>query len=416
MNGLLAHLDLTRGLLALLLSVALFGVVQSERNPPETGSVDTPLDIVNTPPGLLIVGNPSATAVQVRVSAPRENWISMRSGAVRASVDLSRGLLGPQDYPVSVDVPDPRIRVVEAIPSRVSVHLDERLERAVPVRLQLSGTVPVGYIAGDAEIEPATVDVTGPASAVQQIESAAVELRLDGVTAPVDGRYTAAPVDVNGESISAEGRGLRLAPPAVRVRIPVSQQFASKSVGVQPVMSGSVRSGYVIEGVATEPSVVTIVGAPRVVGPATFAETERIDVTDVSSTFTRQVALLAPDGVSMLQQDVARVTVRVAPLVLMQSFATVPVPAGLPGNLQVVSSLPSVQVVFQGPAPTLQGVAAGDFRATINPEGLTAGTHRATVDVEAPSGISIQSVNPRVIAVTLGESAPVASVRRQEAA
>jgi len=416
MNGLLAHLDLTRGLLALLLSVALFGVVQSERNPPETGSVDTPLDIVNTPPGLLIVGNPSATAVQVRVSAPRENWISMRSGAVRASVDLSRGLLGPQDYPVSVDVPDPRIRVVEAIPSRVSVHLDERLERAVPVRLQLSGTVPVGYIAGDAEIEPATVDVTGPASAVQQIESAAVELRLDGVTAPVDGRYTAAPVDVNGESISAEGRGLRLAPPAVRVRIPVSQQFASKSVGVQPVMSGSVRSGYVIEGVATEPSVVTIVGAPRVVGPATFAETERIDVTDVSSTFTRQVALLAPDGVSMLQQDVARVTVRVAPLVLMQSFATVPVPAGLPGNLQVVSSLPSVQVVFQGPAPTLQGVAAGDFRATINLEGLTAGTHRATVDVEAPSGISIQSVNPRVIAVTLGESAPVASVRRQEAA
>jgi len=416
MNGLLAHLDLTRGLLALLLSVALFGVVQSERNPPETGSVDTPLDIVNTPPGLLIVGNPSATAVQVRVSAPRENWIGMRSGAVRASVDLSRGLLGPQDYPVSVDVPDPRIRVVEAIPSRVSVHLDERLERAVPVRLQLSGTVPVGYIAGDAEIEPATVDVTGPASAVQQIESAAVELRLDGVTAPVDGRYTAAPVDVNGESISAEGRGLRLAPPAVRVRIPVSQQLASKSVGVQPVMSGSVRSGYVIEGVATEPSVVTIVGAPRVVGPATFAETERIDVTDVSSTFTRQVALLAPDGVSMLQQDVARVTVRVAPLVLMQSFATVPVPAGLPGNLQVVSSLPSVQVVFQGPAPTLQGVAAGDFRATVNLEGLTAGTHRATVDVEAPSGISIQSVNPRVIAVTLGESAPVASVRRQEAA
>lgn len=416
MNGLLAHLDWTRGIVALLFSVALFGIVQNERTPPETGSVDTPLDIVNTPPGLLIVGNPSATAVQVRVSAPRENMIGMRPGAVRASVDLSRGLLGPQEYPVSVDVPDMRIRVVETTPSRVSIRLDERLERAVPVRLQLSGTVPFGYVAGDAAIEPTTVDVTGPASAVQQIESAAVELRLDGVTAPVDGRYTAAPVDVNGESISTEGRGLRLTPPAVRVRIPVSQQLASKTVGVQPVMSGSVRSGYVIEGVATEPSVVTILGGPRVVGPVTFAETERIDVTDLSSTLTRQVGLLAPDGVSVLQYDVARVTVRVAPLVLTQSFATVPVPAGLPGNLQVVSSLPSVQVVFQGPAPALQGVSAGDFRATVNLEGLTAGTHRATVDVEAPSGISVQSVNPRVIAVTLGESSPVAGGRRQEAA
>src|SRR5438093_10484836 len=115
MINLIPHLDLGRGLLALLISVALFGVVQAERNPPETGSFDVPLDIFNTPPGLLTVGDPSATTVQVRVSAPRENWVTMRSATVRAFVDLSRGSTGVVDYPVLVGVRDPQVRVDETL-------------------------------------------------------------------------------------------------------------------------------------------------------------------------------------------------------------------------------------------------------------------------------------------------------------
>jgi hypothetical protein len=101
---------------------------------------------------------------------------------------------------------------------------------------------------------------------------------------------------------------------------------------------------------------------------------------------------------------VARVTVRVVPLVLTQAFTAVPIPDGLSPGLQIVSPLPSVQVVFQGPATALRSLGAGDFRATVSLEGLGAGAHRATVDVDAPSGVTVQAVNPRVIGVTLGEA------------
>ena len=404
MNGLLAHLDVGRGFLALLISVALFGVVQNERNPPETGSFDVPLDIVNTPPGLLIVGDPSATTVQVRVSAPRENWVTMRTAAVRAFVDLSRGSTGLDDYPVSVDVPDPRVRIIELLPPRVAVRLDESMERSVPVRLNRSGAVPFGYSAGEAEIDPTNVAVSGPASIVGLVESASVDLRLEAVTFDIDGRYTATPADAAGQPINAEGRGLRLTPPAIRVRIPISQQISYKTVGIQPSVTGTVQNGYVIEGFTTEPAAVTIVGNPRTVGQVNFAETERIDVTDASASVTRQVTVAVPEGVSVLQQDVVRVTVRIVPLVLTQSFTAVPIPDGLAQDLQIVSPLPSVQVVFQGPSPALRALGPGDFRATVKLEGLGAGAHRATVDVDAPSGVSVQSVNPRVIGVTLGEA------------
>ncbi len=404
MIALLPHLDLGRGFLALLLSVALYGVVQNERNPPETGSFDVPVDVVNTPPGLLIVGDPSATTVQVRVSAPRENWITMRSATLRAFVDLSRGSLGLADYSVSVEVPDPRVRVIEVLPPRVAVQMDESLERAVPVRLSRSGAAPFGYSAGEAEIEPKTVSVSGPATVVSQAEYVNVDLKLEGVTFDVEGRYTATPMDAQGQPLSTEGRALRLTPPAVRVRIPISQQLSYKTVGIQPAVAGTVQNGYVIEGITIDPSAVTIVGNLRSVGPLSFADTERLDVTDASATITRQVAIAVPDGVSVLQQDVVRVTIRIVPLVLTQAFTAVPIPDGVGRGLQVLSPLPSVQVIFQGPASALRSLGAADFRATVNLEGLGPGAHRATVEVDPPSGVSVQAVNPRVIGVTLGEA------------
>ena len=329
MIGLIPHLDLGRGFLAVLISVALFGVVQNERNPPETGSFDIPVDVVNTPPGLLIVGDPSNTIVQVRVSAPRENWVTMRSAAVRAVLDLSRGSAGTAEYPVLVDAPDPRVRIIEVLPSRVTVRLDESLERTVPVRVSRTGAVPFGYSAGDPEIDPATVAVSGPASTVSSIESANVDIRLDGVTFDVDGRYTVTPVDALGQPVSTEGRGLRITPPAVRVRIPITQQLSYKTVPIQPVVTGTVQNGYAIEGITTDPATATIVGNPRTIAPMNYADTDRIDVTDASATLTRQVELSVPEGVSILEQDLSRVTVRIVPLMLTQALTAIPLPEGL---------------------------------------------------------------------------------------
>jgi hypothetical protein len=70
-----------------------------------------------------------------------------------------------------------------------------------------------------------------------------------------------------------------------------------------------------------------------------------------------------PEGASVLQQDVVRVTVRIVPLVLTQAFTAVPVPEKLPSGLQVLSPLPSVQVVFQGPAGALRSLGPGRLQS-----------------------------------------------------
>jgi YbbR domain-containing protein len=403
MSGILGHVDIGRAVLALFIAIALFSAVRLEQNPPETGSFDLPVDIVNIPPGLLLVGGPNTPSVQARVSAPREEWVSLRASGLRAFVDLSKGTATLDEYPVAVDTPDTRVRIVEVIPPRIPVRLEENIERAVPVRVTRTGNVPFGYEAGEPEVEPTTVSVAGPASLVRRVEAVTVEMKLDGLTLDVDGRYTATAVDAQGQPVIVENRNVRLTPAAVRVRIPIMQQLSYKTVGVQPNIAGSVQSGYIIEGVAVEPSAVTIVGAPSLVTTINAAETERIDVSDINATFARQVSILVPAGMSVVQQDLVRVTVSISPLVLTQSFTTVPLVENVTPGVQIVSSIPSVQVVLQGPASALRGIRPGDLRASISLAGLSAGAQRADVTVDAPAGAIVQSVNPRVISVTLAD-------------
>jgi YbbR domain-containing protein len=399
----LPHFDVGRGLIALVLSLALFSVVETNQNPPETRSFDLRVDIPATPAGLVVMSDSSSRVVSVRISGPRENMNNLASSTLRAYVDLTKATAGIDQYPVLVDPTDQKLRVVDVTPSRISVRLDQNIDRQVPVRFVRLGSVPFGYEAGEAEVDPTTVTVSGSSTAVRNVDAASVEFKLDGVTSTVDARYPAVPVDAQGQPVTSEGPSLRVNPTTVRVRVPVEQQLSYKTVGVQPAITGSVQSGYIIEGVTTEPAAITVVGSPQALASTNFAQTEQIDATDANATFARQVSVIVPEGVSVVQEGTVRVTVRVAPLSLTQSVSAVPTATNLTPGLQVVSALPSVQIILQGPPSALRGVQPSDLRVSVNLAGMGPGPHQATVDVAAPPGLTVQTVNPSVITVTLGD-------------
>jgi len=403
MMNLLTQLDIGRALVAVAIALAIFGVVQNDQNPAEAGSFNVPVDVGTIPSGLVPLGDEASPSVLVRVNAPRENWVSMRSSTFRAEVDLTGATAGAHEYPVNVTASDPRIRIVDVSPPRITVRLDENLDQPVPVRIVRTGNVPFGYQAGDPQVDPSTVTVSGPSSIVRRVESAVVELRLDGVTVEINGRYTPTPVDAQGQAVTANGRPLRLTPATVQVRVPITQQLSYKTVGVQATIVGTVQSGYVIEGVATDPSAVTVVGPPANLANVNVVNTEPVDATGATSTISRQVGLALPDGVAAAGSESVRVTVQVAPLVLTQAFTTVPVVEDLDTGLQVTSQLPAVQVTVQGPASSLQSLRSSDLRATVSLAGLGPGSQRVTVEVTAPAGLTVQSVNPRVITVTIAD-------------
>ena len=153
LSALMSHVDVGRAIIALTISITLFIYVRAEANPPEVASFEVPVDLVDIPPGLLVApGQPPS--VRVRVSAPRETLTGIRTSSLRAYIDLRRGRNGIDEYPVGVELPDPRVHLSDVVPSEIPVRLEELIDRRVPVRVNRIGTVPFGYEAGIAEVEP----------------------------------------------------------------------------------------------------------------------------------------------------------------------------------------------------------------------------------------------------------------------
>src|SRR6266511_4803153 len=393
------RIDLGRLVLAVALAFALWIVVQNEQNPDRTDipSFAIPAEIVNTPPGLVVVSEPPQ--IQVRVRMPSDSWGLLRPGSFRATADASGAAPGLNELPVKVEALEQQVRSVDPIPPRVNVAIEEIGERVVPVRLNINSSVPFGYAYSTPRITPENITIAGPSSGIRRVEAAVVELRLDGVTVSLNATYAPRPVDARG----ADVRDVRLTPATVNVEVPVAQQVGYKEVGVRPVIRGRVTAGYYLEPVELEPSTVTVVGSPTTLGGVNFVDTEPIDVGGISSSVVRRVQVLPPQGLALLQPQPISVTLRVTPLTVTQTVRVVPTAQNLGTSLQLAGDLPQVDITLSGPAPTLQALSPRDFRVALELGGLRAGRHEVEPRVTVPAGFTLERVDPPRVTVVLRE-------------
>ncbi len=393
------RIDFGRAVLAIGLSAAIWIVIQNETNPDRTDvpNFTVPVDIVNTPSGLVVVSDPPQ--IQVRVRVPSESWNRLRPGSFRATADARIAVPGVNELPVSVEALEHQVRAADPIPPRVNVVMEEVSERILPVRANIVGNVPFGYAYSTPQINPEQVSVSGPSSAVRRVEAAVIDIRLDGITVSLNGTYAPRAVDARGQDV----RAVRLTPSTVNVEVPVNQQVGYKEVGVRPTIRGRVAAGYVLLPVEVDPPTVTVVGSPGTLAQANFVDTEPIDVSGVSSSVLRRVQVSPPQGLTLLQPQPVNVTIRVSPLTVSQTVRVTASVQNLGPGLQIASEIPQVDVTLVGPAPTLQSLTPRDFRVVIDLGGLRAGRHEVEPRVTVPPGFTLERTEPARAAIMLRE-------------
>ena len=183
-------------------------------------------------------------------------------------------------------------------------------------------------------------------------------------------------------------------------------------------MTGKLAPGYYLEPVEANPPSATIFGDPSVLAGVTTVETEPIDVTGLASTSVRPVFLRAASGVTFLQPRPVNVTLRVTPIQTTQVLQVTPTLTGLASGLALTDPLPLVEVTISGPAPSLQGLSARDFRITLDLSGRGPGTYQVTLQPQIPATFRLESINPRDVSVTLRAlptPTPFAAARLREA-
>ncbi|HEY7467416.1 MAG TPA: CdaR family protein [Dehalococcoidia bacterium] len=389
---------LALALVSLLAALALWVAVTGAENPQETFEFSGGLTVraVNVPQGLA-VASITEDVVFVRVRATEDVFDELTTADFAAEVNMAGERQPTSTLAVSVRVVgNSDVEVVSVTPSAVEVTLEEEASKQVTVQVNRQGTPAQGVMVSSVEASPATVRVTGAASLVARVQSAAVDVNLTGIRVTQEQQYSLAARDASG----ADLRPLRIEPSAAEVRIAVTQVEVSWGVTVSLQTRGSVADGYNLTGVTVDPQLITIQGPLAQVQAITFVPTEEVDLTNLRANQTRNVPLQLPASIKS-QRDSVTVTLRVEPQIGDFAIPVAPTIENLPSGLRATLQTTTITVKVHGPVPTLRSLPAGSIRATVNAEGLSAGTHVLDATVSVPQGVTLVSYEPMQVVVTL---------------
>lgn len=225
--------------LAFLLWLVVSGEQTVER------SFRIPLEFSNLPPELEIVGDPP-DVVDVRVRG--SSGLVSRTGAtdLSAVIDLQAGKAGRRLFPlIGNQVRTPfGLEVVQVTPSTVAVTLEPSSSKVVPIVPGVDGDPEAGFVVSTVSVDPPTVELIGPASALRAVNEAVTEpVSVAGLSAPMTEEVTVGPPNAV----------VRLAKP-MRARVSVGivhapVEWAVAGVPVKAV--GDARVGSMVPGAVT---------------------------------------------------------------------------------------------------------------------------------------------------------------------
>ena len=224
--------------------------------------IDVPIAIRNLPPELEITDQPAG--VEVRVRGASADVARLQAGELTVVADLSA--TEPGETVVLLEPSDVRapfgVEVTQVEPSTVTFSVERSAEADVPVRPNIVGQPAPGFVFLEAQVEPRTVRVVGPASRLRSTTYAMTErVSIEGLTTNF--------VQVVGVGVAdalvrlREARTVR-----VTVRIePASAErtFSGRTIAFRNILAG--RQALV------EPSIVAVTVQGRAATLSSLSET-----------------------------------------------------------------------------------------------------------------------------------------------
>ena len=157
--------------LAVVVAIGLWLLVNmGERTSERTLRVR--LEPENVPAGMVII-NPIPEYAEVRVSGSGLILSSIDQKNLRTGLDLSGTKPGVLTFSLdSKNFELPRkVEVTRITPSQITFHLDALTKRQIPVRLERMGEAPAGLRLKELSLVPEKVEVSGPKSRVDSLQS-----------------------------------------------------------------------------------------------------------------------------------------------------------------------------------------------------------------------------------------------------
>ena len=378
-----------------LASLLYAGLVLSQSARTFNGSV--PIVTANQTADEYVLSDLGAVTA-IRYVVPEELGLRVDSSSFVATVDLS-GIQpggGPVSLTVSVAATDPRIQVLDFSPRRITVTIDRVTHRTVPIKAVI-GQVPAGFQLGDPQLDVTTASVSGPESRVDLVQEVDARVPIDPSGIDVNRLIDLVPVDANGNTVVP----IDVTPTSVQVKVAVFTDRRTRSLPVNPVVTGTPSAGFEVASVSVDPTVVSVEGDANDLSGLDRADTQPISVSGASADVVTTVALALPDGVQALGSGTVDVTVHLRPVTASRTFQAGLVLVGARADRTYALSTDQVLVTIGGSVADLNRLSGASLELTIDVTGLDTGSHQVAPDANLTTGLTLISIAPTPVTVTI---------------
>lgn len=356
----------------------------------------------------LAAGTPlydSLGTVDVTVQVASEYLQGTTAALVQATADLS-GITEAGEYtiPIRVTTQANFITVSQVVPSNVTVEIEERVDKKVPVEVQLEGEQDSSLFYGVPRLSQSTIELSGPRSRVEQVARAICTVDVSGLESSTTATHTLTLVDAEGTEIPSN---LFAGVPSVIVEVPIypKRSIVLDKDRIEDQITG-LPDGYEVTSVTIEPESVEIAGPQDVISAVRTISVGPLDVAGATDDVTfENVPLLLPDDVYSAVPDEITVRVGVAEVQDTKSYQGVEVSyKNLGEGLTAVLQPSAVDVVLSGGAPQLDAITSSEILPFVDLAGYEAGTYDVPIKFENEADLGVK-IAPSVstIAVVVRE-------------
>ena len=348
----------------------------------------------------LIITDASADTVTVKVSGSRASIGNLHASDLTAVVDVS-GISQVRDMTVSYTVRFPDsvnmsgVEVHSKTPETIEFSVVQ--ENSKTVKGVFTGSVAEGFTVDPIVVEPASITFYGPASELNQIDSACVYIDRQNVSA------TIGPLSSDFVLLNANGETIR--PPSVTssqssvtVTVPV---LMNKELPLTVNLiegSGATADNTVVE---IEPKTIQVVGSTATLENVNQVVIGTVDLTDFAETTTLTFPIMLDNNIRSLSGTTeATVTVTVTGMETRKFIVTNITITGGMGELQTTQK----EIIVRGTAEDLAAITEDKIRIVADLTEYAA----ATGTIEVPARVYVDgfekagAVGDYTVSVTLG--------------
>lgn len=334
--------------------------------------------------GLMVtaVGN---TTVDLTLTGNRSDLNQLTRENITLKANLNNiydpGKNMPLEYTIAYPgtVPNNAFVVESKIPDMITVTVEKRLYKDIPVNVVYYGTVAEDFTAIEEEqtLDYSTIRISGPASVVEQITQAVVEVSLANRTESISDSYRYTLCDETGEPVNSEL--ITVSVEEVELNLPI------RMVKRIPLVVNVIAGGGATEkttSIEIDPKEIQVCGSAAALEGLDEIVLGTINLADYEEATELTFDINLPDSVTnMTGLKQAKVILRFPDLstktISVENIQIINVPEGL----EVELTTQVLEIVFRGPKAVISNLEAEDVTVTVDFTGAELGTFNKKVTI-----------------------------------